>query len=391
MADMTDDDAVTGPTPSRGAVSVMVLGASDLTGELASAFRHLGAHVVTVPGYSDSSALTALIDDSRPDFVVADTAAVAMDGLLGLAERDDLEVFPTPRCARLSLDGEGLRRLAADELGLPTAPFWFAGSVQELGAVAQHAGFPLVVKPVAAVPGEGESVLLRPDDVEPAWRRAVAGGALSMKRVIAEAVVDVDFAVTMLTVRTVGAAGPAVSFCEPIGHHRGDGDLLGTLESWQPQHLSPAALDAAKSIAARIVNSLGGRGVFAVDMLVHGDEVYFSDVRPWPSDSGLVTLRSQRLSQFDLHARAVLGLPVDTIMISPGAMRVDRSDVSGAAVPPAVLVEALSVAESDVRVLAADGAGEGSGPVVLALATAPDPIVARDRARRVGAALRRPR
>ena len=398
MADMTDDDAVTGPTASRGAVSVMLLGASDLTGELASAFRHLGADVATVPGYSDAAGLTALIDESRPDFVVADTSAVATDALVGLAERDDLEVFPTPRTARLSLDGEGLRRLAADELGMPTAPFWFAGSAQELGAVAQHAGFPLVVKPVAAVPGEGESVLLRPDDVEPAWRRAVAGGALSMKRVIAESVVEVDFAVTLLTVRTVGAAGPSVSFCEPIGHHRGDGD---TLESWQPQQLSPAALDAAKSIAARIVNSLGGRGVFAVDLLVHGDEVYFSDVRPRPSDSGLVTVRSQRLSQFELHARAVLGLPVDTIMISPAAMQVDRHDSLGAQVglhgsadavlPTSVLADALAVAESDVRVLAADGAGEGGRAVLVALATAPDPIVARDRARRVATALRRSR
>tara|TARA_B100000519_G_scaffold154096_1_gene135251 strand:- start:329 stop:958 length:630 start_codon:yes stop_codon:yes gene_type:complete len=207
-----------------------------------------------------------------------------------------------------------------------------------------------------------------------------------MKRVIAESVVEVDFAVTLLTVRTIGAAGPSVSFCEPIGHHRGDGD---TLESWQPQHLSPAALDAAKSIAARIVNSLGGRGVFAVDLLVHGDEVYFSDVRPRPSDSGLVTVRSQRLSQFELHARAVLGLPVDTIMISPAAMQVDRHDSLGAAVPPAVLADALAVAESDVRVLVADGAGEGGRAGLLALATAPDSIVARDRARRVATALRR--
>lgn len=379
--DEMSDDAVTGPNRDTRAVSVMLLGAGELTGELAAAFRHLGAEAVIVSDYADGPALTARIDRARPDVVVADTPAVATDALIHLAERDDLEVFPTPRSARLALDAEGLRRLAADELGLPTAPFWFAGSAQELSAIAAHAGFPLVVKPVAAVPGEGESVLLRPDDVEPAWRRAVAGGALSMKRVIAEAVVEIDFAVTLLTVRTTGAAGPAVSFCEPIGHHRGDGD---TLESWQPQQLSPAALDAAKSIAARIVNSLGGRGVFAVDLLVHGDEVYFSDVRPRPTDSGLVTLRSQRLSQFELHARAVLGLPVDTIMVSPGAMQVGRR--SSAAAPTPVLAEALAVAESDLRFLPADdSAGAGA---VLALATAPDPIVARDRARRVAAVLR---
>ena len=382
MDEMSDDDAVTGPNRDTRAVSVMLLGAGELTGELAAAFRHLGADAVIVSDYADGPTLTARIDRARPDVVVADTPGVATDALISLAERDDLEVFPTPRSARLALDAEGLRRLAADELGLPTAPFWFAGSAQELSAIAAHAGFPLVVKPVAAVPGEGESVLLRPDDVEPAWRRAVAGGALSMKRVIAEAVVEIDFAVTLLTVRTTGAAGPAVSFCEPIGHHRGDDD---TLESWQPQQLSPAALDAAKSIAARIVNSLGGRGVFAVDLLVHGDEVYFSDVRPRPTDSGLVTLRSQRLSQFELHARAVLGLPVDTIMVSPGAVQVGR--YGSAAAPTPVLAEALAVAESDLRFLPPGGSAYAA--VVLALATAPDPIVARDRARRVAAALRR--
>lgn len=244
--------------------TVMLLGGGERSAELASAFRRLGAEVVTVGEHEDASALTALIDQCRPRYVVADTATVAPGTLLGVADRDDVEVYPTPRAARLSLDGEGLRKLAADELGLPTAPFWFAGSAEELAAIAAHAGFPLVVKPVAAAPGEGESVLLRPDDVEPAWHRAVGGekhravgGETGAQRVIAETVVEVDFEVTLLTVRTIGAAGPAVSFCEPIGHRQNDVDAL---ESWQPQPLSPTALDSAKSIAARIVNSLGGRG-----------------------------------------------------------------------------------------------------------------------------------
>ncbi len=392
MGEMTDDDAVTGPTAltDTGPVSVMLLGAGELTRELASAFSHLGADVVTVDGYSDLGALTALIDETRPDYVVADTASVATDALISVAERDDVEVFPTPRSARLALDGEGLRRLAADELGLPTAPFWFAGSADELAAIGRHAGFPLLVKPVAAAPGEGESVLLRLDDVEPAWRRAAAGGPLSMKRVIAETVVDVDVAVTLLTVRTTGAAGPSVSFCEPIGHYRAD----DVLESWQPQQLSPAALDAAKSIAARIVNSLGGRGLFAVELLVHGDEVYFDDVRPRPCDSGLVTLRSQRLSQFELHARAILGLPVDTIMVSPGAVQVgyrgsDRGLPAPAAALRHLLTDALAVAESDVRLYGSEEVDDDRF-WALALATAPDPIVARDRARRVATALGAP-
>jgi phosphoribosylglycinamide formyltransferase 2 len=370
----------------RGRETVMLLGTGERSRELALAFRRLGADVETVEVRADTegkAALSALIDVKKPRYVVADTATVAADALIAIAERGDVEVFPTPRSTRLSLDGEGLRRLAADELGLPTAPFWFAGSVEELTAIANHAGFPLVVKPVAAAPGEGESVVLRPEDVEPAWRHAVAGGKLSLQRVIAETVVDVDVEVTLLTVRTTGPAGPSVSFCEPIGHHQNTGE---SLESWQPQQLSPAALDSAKSIAARIVNSLGGRGVFAVELLVRGDEVYFSDVRPRLQDAGLVTLRSQRLSQYELHARAVLGLPVDTIMISPGAVEVTYSDADEAdAGEPRSVADALAVAESDVRVFEADRWSS------LSLATAPDAIVARDRARRVATALRRPR
>ncbi|CAA0108571.1 Formate-dependent phosphoribosylglycinamide formyltransferase [Mycolicibacterium vanbaalenii] len=410
MNDTTDGDSVSAQTasPAPGSASVMLLGAGERSRELTLAFQRLGAEVIAVDRYADAPAhtvadrtavvrmtdaeeLTALIDEEKPGYVVVDASAVATDALFALAERGDVEVFPTPRSTRLSLDGEGLRRLAADELGLPTAPFWFAGSVEELTAVAQHAGFPLVVKPVAAAPGEGESVLLRPEDVEPAWRRAVAGGRLSLQRVMAETVVDVDFEVTLLTVRTTGPAGPVVHFCEPIGHHQpGDGH---TLEAWQPQQLSLAALDAAKSIAARIVNSLGGRGVFSVELLVRGDEVYFSNVRPRPDDSGLVTLRSQRLSEFELHARAILGLPVDTIMISPGAIQMEYASSEAqrpedAAQLRSVLADALAVAESDVRLF-----GHADETVRrwlwLSTATAPDPIVARDRARRVAAALGR--
>lgn len=376
-----------------GRETVLLLGAGERSRELALAFRRLGVDVEMAEPQPDGgpAALAALLDEKKPRYVVDDAGAVTAEALIAVAERGDVEVFPTPRSTRLALDGEGLRRLAADELGLPTAPFWFAGSVEELTAVAQHAGFPLVVKPVAAAPGEGESVVLRPEDVEPAWRRAVAGGKLSLQRVIAETVVDVDVEVTLLTVRTTGPAGPVVSFCEPIGHHQRAGEPL---EAWQPQHLSATALDSAKSIAARIVNSLGGRGVFAVELLVRGDEVYFSDVRPRLQDAGLVTLRCQRLSQYELHARAVLGLPVDTIMISPGAVEVSYSDADDDGMDigelrPA-LADALAVAESDVRVFEG-GDGAGSAWSSLSLATAADPIVARDRARRVATALRRRR
>lgn len=403
-------DPVTDPEPVVGtsaASAVMLLGSGELSRELALAFQRLGTEVIAVDRYADAPAhgvadrpvvakmndaeeLTALIESENPRYVVAEAGVIAADALIAIAERGAAEVFPTPRSTRLSQDREGLRRLASDELGLPTAPFWFAGSAEELSAVAQHAGFPLVVKPIASTAGEGESVLVRAEDVEPAWQRAVAAGRIPHTRVMVESVVEIDFEVTLLTIRTVGPTGPAVHFCEPIGHRQADGDVL---ESWQPQRLAPAALDAAKSIAARIVNSLGGRGVFGVELLVRGDEVYFDTVRPRPHDSGLVTLRSQRISEFELHARAILGLPVDTIMISPAAAEVVYAGAEATPAagqdPQAVLADALAVAESDVALFNRPDETEARRRLAVALATAPDPIVARDRAHRVTAALRR--
>ena len=414
MSETTEGDTTTAPepavnnsSPEPAGSTVMLLGSGELSRELALAFQRLGADVIAVDRYADAPAhgvadraavvkmndaeeLTALIEKENPRYVVAEAGIIAADALIAVAERGSIEVFPTPRSTRLSIDREGLRRLAADELGLPTAPFWFAGSVEELTGVAEHAGFPLVVKPIAAAPGDGQSVVLRGDDVEPAWNRAVAAGRITHNRVMAETVVEVDFEVTLLTVRTTGPAGPAVHFCEPIGHRLTDGDVL---ESWQPQQMAPAALDAAKSIAARIVNSLGGRGVFGVELLVRGDEVYFADVRPRPYDSGLVTLRSQRLTQFELHARAILGLAVDTIMISPAAAEVSYAGAESTATRDGdlrvVLGEALAVAESDVRLFDRPDETDGRRRLGVALATAQDPIVARDRARRVSAELRK--
>jgi phosphoribosylglycinamide formyltransferase 2 len=408
MTETTDTDepeaAATDNPPHKS--TVMLLGAGELSRELALAFQRLGADVIAADRYAgapayrvadraavvklnDAEALTALIEKEKPRYIVAEAGLIAADALIAVAERGEVEVFPTPRSTRLSMDREGMRRLAADELGLPTAPFWFASSVDELTAVAAHAGYPLVVKPVAAPAGEGESVLVRPEDVEPAWQRAVSAGRMPHGRVMAETVVDVDVEITLLTIRTVGPTGPAVYFCEPIGHHQAD----GVLESWQPQHLSPAALDAAKSIGARIVNSLGGRGLFGVELMVRGDEVYFDTVRPRPYDSALVTLRSQRLSAFELHARAILGQPVDTIMVSPAAAEVSyasaESATTHAADLGAVLNEALAVAESDVRLFGRPDETDTPRRLGVALATAQDPIIARDRARRVSAALRR--
>jgi len=382
----------------------MLLGSGERSRELAIALRHFGAEVIAVDGYADAPAyavveqslqvtmtdteeLTGVIRRLQPDFVVTATDAVSPDALAAVeapeagAEHGFTELVPSARSVRLTTDREGLRRYAADQLGLPTAPFWFAGSLDELHAVAAHAGFPLLVKPVAGG-GRGPSMVAGPDDVQRAWQRAVGPEGGTNRRVLAESLVEVEVHITLIVVRSEGPRGPAIEFCTPIGHR---GAAAYGLESWQPQKLSPSALDAAKSIAARIVKALGGRGVFSVDLMINGDEVYFADVTAWPHESAWVTLRSQRLSAFELQARAILGLAVDTMMISPGAARMmnpgyptGRPGVDGAPTSDA-LIEAAGVPESDLRVF-----GRGRG---VALATAPDVAAARDRAREVAAAL----
>jgi phosphoribosylglycinamide formyltransferase 2 len=407
------------PPTQKATLTVMLLGASELSRELIIAFQRLGAVVIAVDRTADAPAhtvadqvsvvrmtdpdeLTALIEREEPDLVVAEAPDAAgepvidSEALAAVAERGVTDVVPTARSARLSFDREGLRRLASDELGLPTAPFWFAGSAEELTAVAAHAGFPLVVRPVVGALGAGESVLLRSEDIAPAWDRAVAArGRVAQTRVMVETMVEIDYEVTLLTVRGAGPAGSRVHFCEPIGHRQLDGDVL---ESWQPQAMTPAALAAGKSIAARIVNALAGRGVYGVELLVKGDEVYFADVSARPHDSGLVTLRSQRLSEFELHARSILGLPVDTIMITPGAAEVvyaggrpdspDGADESRTERATQALTDALAVPESDVRVFGYPQSYPRHR-LGVALATGADVTTARGRARQVVEALRK--
>ena len=356
---------------------VMLLGSGELSRELAAALRRLGAEVMALDSDAEAPAVSAEFRRLQPDFVatvtdsISDEALQAVEAIEAQVDDEFTELVPSARSVRLTTDREGIRRLAADELGLPTAPFWFAGSVSELKAVAAHAGFPLLLKPVAGVVGRGQVLVAGPDDIELAWQRAMgreAGG--TRQRVLAETVVEIEFLVSLLAVRTDGPNGPVIEFCKPIGHRH----AVGVLESWQPQEMSPAASDAAKSIAARIVKALGGRGVFSVELMINGDEVYFADVTACPPKSAWVTLRSQRLSAFELNARAILGLPVDTMMISPGAARVMHPDPDA---PTAdALTGALGVPESDVRV-----------PGGVALATAPDLGTARDRARQVAGAL----
>jgi phosphoribosylglycinamide formyltransferase 2 len=386
------------PDPEAdGRPKVMLLGCGELSRELAVALRHLGARVIAVDEHpqgpahgvadhsltvplTDGEDLSKAIHELKPEFVVTATDAVAaqaVDALEAAGERTEL--VPNARTVRLTSDREGLRRLAADQLGLPTAPFWFVGSVGELQAVAAHAGYPLLVKPVS---GRGHSVISGPDDVEAAWQRALGS---STGRVLAETVVEVDFDVTLLVVRSEGPDGPLIEFCSPIGHRDADGAVL---ESWQPQQMGEAAVDAAKSIAARIVKALGGRGVFGVELMIKGDEVYFVDVTARPNQSVWVTLRSQRLSAFELQARAILGLPVDTMMMSPAAAHAINSGHDGASSATAALTVALRVPESDLRVFArGSGAAGATNKRGVALATAPDVATARERAREVANAL----
>lgn len=383
-----------------GGPTVMLLGSGEFSSELAIALQHLGAVVIAVERHADApahrvadqvlvldladaDALRAAISRLRPHFVVVASEGVALDALTVAADGGP-QVVPTPRCARLTADREGLRRLAADELGLPTAPFWFASSLDELRAIAGHAGYPLRVQPVAAVGTDGQSVVLLPADLEPAWQRVLSAGG---GRVLAETLVEIDFHVTLLTVRGDGPSGPTLDFCAPIGHGDPGGDVQ---EFWQPQDLSQAALDAAKSIAARVVKALGGRGLFGVELMVRGDEVYFSGVTARPFAHGLVTIRTQRLSEFELQARAILGLPTDTIMISPGAAEVIYAGIDGAPAPrlDSALRDALRVTESDVRVFAHD-ASAARRPLGAAVVTAADVTTARGRARDASTALRR--
>ena len=387
----------TGPKPR-----VMLLGSGELSRELVIALRRLGATVAAVDSYAgapahrvaDQALVIPLTDAAQlaqatrrlqPDFVVINTDALdsaardvldALDAPAGLAgSAGGPHLVPGARAVRLTADPESMRTLAADELGLPVAPFWFAGSINQLESAAAHAGFPLLVQPVGPAAGGRGSVVTGPEMLGPAWRRA------GTSRVLIERVVDVEALVTLLAVRTEAPGGPAIEFCSPIGHLGLDADVP---ESWQPQHLSPAAMDSARSIAARIVKALGGRGVFGIELMVNGDEVYFAGVTARPLGSAWVTVCSQRLSAFELQARAILGLPVDTMMASPAAARAVPWSSDGAAPTAWALSGALSVPESDVRLFHRPDVRRTLG---LTLATAPEVDAARERAQRAAAAL----
>ena len=355
---------------SPHATKVMLLGSGELGKEVLIALQRLGVETLAVDRYdnapgqqvahhartiamSDPAQLKALIEAERPHLVVPEIEAIATPMLEELEAAGTVRVIPTARAARLTMDREGIRVLAAETLGLPTSPYRFCDSLAELQAAIdgvngeKGVGYPCIVKPVMSSSGKGQSKIDGPADVQKAWDYAMAGGRVSHGRVIVEGFVDFDYEITLLTVRAVGNDGNVqTQFCEPIGHLQVHGDYV---ESWQPQPMSSVALKRAKAIAQAVTDNLGGQGVFGVELFVQGDQVWFSEVSPRPHDTGLVTLCTQHQSEFELHARAILGLPVDTSLRNPGASAVIYGGVEAAGIVFDGVEEALRVPGTDLR------------------------------------------
>jgi len=351
------------------ATRVMLLGAGELGKEVLIALQRLGVETIAVDRYdhapgqqvahhartlamSDADALRALILAEKPDLVVPEIEAIATPVLQALEAEGVVRVIPTARAARLTMDREGIRRLAAETLVLPTSPYRFCDSLAELQAAiaAPGIGYPCIVKPVMSSSGKGQSRIDAPGDVQAAWDHAMAGGRVAGGRVIVEGFIDFDYEITLLTVR----AANGTFFCEPIGHVQMAGDYV---ESWQPQPMAPAALQRARAIAQAVVDDLcqgpdggaSGRGLFGVELFVKGDQVWFSEVSPRPHDTGMVTMATQWQNEFELHARAILGLPVDVSLATPGASAVVYGGVDAKGIVFDGVADALAVPGTELR------------------------------------------
>jgi len=350
---------------SPHATKVMLLGSGELGKEVLIALQRLGVETTAVDRYenapgqqvahhartitmSDPAQLKALIEAERPLMVVPEIEAIATPMLEELEAAGVVRVIPTARAARLTMDREGIRRLAAETLGLPTSPYVFCDSLAELqAAIDSTTGYPCVVKPVMSSSGKGQSKIDGPADVQKAWDYAMAGGRVSRGRVIVEGFIDFDYEITQLTVRAVGADGNIEThFCDPIGHIQVSGDYV---ESWQPHPMHPAALEKSRQICQAVTDNLGGQGLFGVELFVKGENVWFSEVSPRPHDTGMVTMATQWQNEFELHARAILGLPVDTTLKSPGASAVVYGGADAQGMVFDGVAEALQVPGTDIR------------------------------------------
>src|SRR5574341_395203 len=350
---------------SPSATRVMLLGAGELGKEVIIALQRLGVEVIAVdryphaPGHqvahrshvvnmADGRELRAVIEQERPHLVVPEIEAIATDTLVEIEREGWTEIIPTARATRLTMNREGIRRLAAEELKLPTSCYAFAESRDELQqAIDSGIGYPCVVKPVMSSSGKGQSVIKSRDDVDAAWQYAMTGTRVNRGKVIVEAFIQFDFEITQLTVRAVGRSGQVETFfCDPVGHVQIKGDYV---ESWQPQAMTPTALAKAREIAKLVTDNLGGRCIFGVELFVKGDQVLFSEVSPRPHDTGMVTMISQWQSEFDLHARAILGLPVSTTLRAPGASAVIYGRVEAKGIAFDDVNRALEVPTAEVR------------------------------------------
>lgn len=384
---------------SPSATKVMLLGSGELGKEVIIALQRLGVEVIAVdrypnaPGHqvahrahvinmADGAALAALIELERPDLIVPEIEAIATDTLAALEQAGKITCIPTARAAQLTMNREGIRCLAAETLGLATSPYRFASSLAELEAACAEIGFPCVVKPVMSSSGKGQSKLDGAAEVKAAWDYAAAGSRVDSGRVIVEGFIDFDYEITLLTVRAIGADGRVeTQFCEPIGHVQVQGDYV---ESWQPCSMDPLALQRARDIAEKVTGDLGGLGLFGVELFVKGDMVWFSEVSPRPHDTGMVTMATQVQSEFELHAKAILGLPVNVALRAPGASAVIYGQHEAAGIAFEGVAEALRVPGSDIRLF---GKPESFARrrMGVALATADDVETARLRAKEAAA------
>lgn len=323
--------ATIGTPMSPTATKVVLCGSGELGKEFVIELQRYGVEVIALDKYAhapamqvadrsyvlsmlDGKALRKIIEKEKPDYIVPEVEAIATPTLLEL-EKEGFHVIPTAKATWLTMNREGIRRLAAEELNLPTSPYRFVSTEEEFKKAIQEIGMPCVVKPIMSSSGHGQSVIRKEEDIDPAWHYAQEGGRAGAGKVIVEGFIDFDYEITQLTVRHIGGT----SFLEPVGHIQKNGDYR---ESWQPQMMSPKAKEKAREIAGKITEALGGRGIFGVELFVKGDHVIFNEVSPRPHDTGMVTMITQDLSQFALHARAVLGLPIPNIrFLGPGASR----------------------------------------------------------------------
>ena len=387
---------------SPAAIKVMLLGSGELGKEVIIELQRLGVETIAVDRYpnapahqvahrsyvidmTDAKALRGVVELEKPHLVVPEIEALATDELVKIEADGLCTVIPTARAAHITMNRERIRVLAAESLKLPTSPYAFASSLEELQAAAAKIGFPCFVKPVMSSSGKGQSRLKAAADVAPAWEKALSAGRVREARVIVEGEIQFDFEVTQLTVRAATSNGEwGTHFCEPIGHVQKDGDYV---ESWQPQAMSDVARAKGRDMAAKVTGALGGLGIFGVELFVKGDEVWFSEVSPRPHDTGLVTLVSQVQSEFALHARAILGLPVSIEMASPGASAVIYGGVEAGALSFDGVEEALRVPGAELRLF-----GKPQSFVKrrmgVALARAATTEEARRRAKRAAAAVK---